>query len=819
MSSAQIYDIKNNDRIESLLSQSGGPSGATLLIPDLQRPYVWTPSQVILLVDSLVHGWPFGTLLLWRVDDTALANIPHRQFWRIVDRTEEGDFPSIPEVSASLPAHFRMVLDGQQRMQSLLLALGGDGNGFRLTDRQWFDGLDRERPRGRVTAHWTFGQLCLDLDAFQQRIAGGVGVRDLDYRDVLAWVVRAPKEGESAEKRPANYIRPLPFASEHPGRFLALPRLWQLASSTPLDTFDYLDKLESAFLPAQGVSVQRIGTLKKPLAQLVKLLEEVKNSQVGVLELRAFSASAGDGQDGYGDAVVNIFTRLNTAGRTLTTQEITFAWIKRTWTLGPEMPAERAFRTLREDLARRAFDLSIDDVVQAAALVWAVLDNGGVALGPKDLLRGERVQPMVPGIANRWSRLAQNLLRSAEIVHGLGVAYGRHFQSLNAFLLLSLWRMTGEEWIFEKRLGAIDRIAAAKGLNDLVRSYAERWLALTTWAGRWRESSGEAVVQYLKELSTLWVAIKDLPKHTDVHGKLRERMDAWCAGVIGDAEVFVVNLAVERREDVRAYFLPLWIWHRLDESRWGFSSLHMDAAKARQSLEVDHIVAVALWNALPQDAQDDTRENGDATIVNDLGNMFLLEKNFNIGKSDKPLASLLARVGELADGATRETFLRALGIDEPLFDPTRGGRLEIGEAIERRGAQIRQDLVDYIRGARTPPSGIGPAVEGTWDCLISESGSDAPERAVMKLRRVGTAVDGSYAYDGGVVGKIAGRVHGSELLGTWREKRGNKGTVRLTFGPDATAFEGRWDWEDPADGGGQWTGRWKEEIVRDEDEA
>jgi len=35
------------------------------------------------------------------------------------------------------PAQYHMVLDGQQRLQSLLLALGGDGWGFKLEDRDW----------------------------------------------------------------------------------------------------------------------------------------------------------------------------------------------------------------------------------------------------------------------------------------------------------------------------------------------------------------------------------------------------------------------------------------------------------------------------------------------------------------------------------------------------------------------------------------------------------------------------------------------------------------------------------------------------------
>jgi len=35
--------------------------------PNSAKPYVWTPNQISLLVDSLIRGWPFGTLLMWKV--------------------------------------------------------------------------------------------------------------------------------------------------------------------------------------------------------------------------------------------------------------------------------------------------------------------------------------------------------------------------------------------------------------------------------------------------------------------------------------------------------------------------------------------------------------------------------------------------------------------------------------------------------------------------------------------------------------------------------------------------------------------------------
>src|SRR5262245_56278019 len=92
-------------------------------------------NQVSLLVDSLIRGWPFGTLLMWKVGQGELQNIPHRQFWRVVERTADGDGSVVSRKDP--PAFYHMVLDGQQRVQSLLLALGGDGWGIKLEDRDW----------------------------------------------------------------------------------------------------------------------------------------------------------------------------------------------------------------------------------------------------------------------------------------------------------------------------------------------------------------------------------------------------------------------------------------------------------------------------------------------------------------------------------------------------------------------------------------------------------------------------------------------------------------------------------------------------------
>ena len=46
-----------------------------LVLPAIQREFVWRPEQICRLFDSLMQGYPFGTFLYWRVDlRTALGS-------------------------------------------------------------------------------------------------------------------------------------------------------------------------------------------------------------------------------------------------------------------------------------------------------------------------------------------------------------------------------------------------------------------------------------------------------------------------------------------------------------------------------------------------------------------------------------------------------------------------------------------------------------------------------------------------------------------------------------------------------------------------
>jgi hypothetical protein len=88
-------------------------------LPAIQRPYVWGPDQVITLMDSLLKGYPIGSFMFWAITE------PLKQELRIYNFIENWQ-PGLQNTPTSTDGRDAiLVLDGQQRMTSLLIALRG----------------------------------------------------------------------------------------------------------------------------------------------------------------------------------------------------------------------------------------------------------------------------------------------------------------------------------------------------------------------------------------------------------------------------------------------------------------------------------------------------------------------------------------------------------------------------------------------------------------------------------------------------------------------------------------------------------------------
>ena len=173
---------------------------------------------------------------------------------------------------------------------------------------------------------------------------------------------------------------------------------------------------------------------------------------------------------------------------------------------------------------------------------------------------------------------------------------------------------------------------------------------------------------------------------------------------------------------MHTYFPMLWVWHRLDGERWKYSSIPLRTGQKRaHKLEVDHTVADAWWGRLVDKeiaikmaafagseqerasiAPDDFESRSEAiAFINMLGNCSLLDKSFNISKSDSPLWEFLQQVHEFVVGEIkRSEWESALLLPEALTSPDALSLKEIKDAVQLRDSLIRRDLVDFIAGNR-----------------------------------------------------------------------------------------------------------------------
>ena len=132
-------------------------------LPAIQREFVWEPSKIVKLFDSLMRGYPISTFLFWELKPAS------RSLWDIYRFIEFFDAyaPHNEPASQTGVQQLMLVLDGQQRLTSLLIGLKGS---YRIKKKH--------RRRDRPDA-WEENTLYLDLfkDPTQEPEDGEMGLR------------------------------------------------------------------------------------------------------------------------------------------------------------------------------------------------------------------------------------------------------------------------------------------------------------------------------------------------------------------------------------------------------------------------------------------------------------------------------------------------------------------------------------------------------------------------------------------------------------------------------------------------------------------
>jgi uncharacterized protein with ParB-like and HNH nuclease domain len=107
------------------------------LLPSIQREFVWSPEQIKMLFDSLMRKYPINSFLFWKVPKDKVSDFKFYEFLR--------DFHQIdnrrnPKANIRGSNEVMAVLDGQQRLTSLYIALKGT-YAYKKRYKKWNDPL------------------------------------------------------------------------------------------------------------------------------------------------------------------------------------------------------------------------------------------------------------------------------------------------------------------------------------------------------------------------------------------------------------------------------------------------------------------------------------------------------------------------------------------------------------------------------------------------------------------------------------------------------------------------------------------------------
>ncbi len=93
-------------------------------LPSIQRPFVWEEDQILRLLDSLMCSYPIGAVMAWKPSE----KIKCRPF---IENYSSG-IHALSQLPPPVEQRSYMILDGQQRLQSLYICFRGTYNGEKL---------------------------------------------------------------------------------------------------------------------------------------------------------------------------------------------------------------------------------------------------------------------------------------------------------------------------------------------------------------------------------------------------------------------------------------------------------------------------------------------------------------------------------------------------------------------------------------------------------------------------------------------------------------------------------------------------------------
>lgn len=282
------------------------------LMPAIQREFVWDANQITRLLDSLMRGYPVGSFLLW---DVKRETVQSYTFYEFLTNYHERDNPYADKATVPVGSETTAVLDGQQRLTALNIALYGS-----LAEKKKY-------------AWWN------SPDAFP-------------VKRLYLNLVDDPQDEELGLKYDLRFLTDKDAAAEEGAedKWFRVGAVLDLANPGPA----IMKELERRNIANSGDAFQRL----YDLFEAVRILKPMNYFLV---------------TDQDPDKVLEIFVRVNSGGTTLSYSDLLLSMATNQW---QELDAREEVRSLVSDLngnAGRQFSFS-KDVVLKTALTIADVD-------------------------------------------------------------------------------------------------------------------------------------------------------------------------------------------------------------------------------------------------------------------------------------------------------------------------------------------------------------------------------------------------------------------------------------------------------------
>ena len=123
------------ETIKNIISKIGDKEW---VLPGIQRKYVWDKERILNLFDSILQGYPIGTLMVWKISDKEVVKKIH--FYEFLQDYQERWSEKCKDFNPTKQV-FYSVIDGQQRLNSIYIGLNGS-YAIKLPRKKWRNAYD-----------------------------------------------------------------------------------------------------------------------------------------------------------------------------------------------------------------------------------------------------------------------------------------------------------------------------------------------------------------------------------------------------------------------------------------------------------------------------------------------------------------------------------------------------------------------------------------------------------------------------------------------------------------------------------------------------